>query len=123
MASLPRMRNVCYNAHASCAAEIPLKRGYAEKYIIFAMAIRRPTPLNVNAGTHSGNQTQYPFSNAVPLLGAGTRPYFNPDSPGLQEHRGWTATSSELEESDDEGICAQGEISGKVAIAERMNRF
>lgn len=68
------------------------------------MAFRRPPLLNVNAGSRPGNQTQYPFSNAVPLPGAGARPYFNPDSPGLLEHSGWTATSSELEETDDEGI-------------------
>lgn len=65
------------------------------------MAVRRPTLFNVNTDGQPTNQTQYPFNSAPSLPRGGVGRYFNQDSPDLQEHRGWTETSSE--ETDEEG--------------------
>ena len=65
-----------------------------------SMALRRQLLLNGTTGVQPGNQTRYAFSNSpAPPLTANN---YDPNSPDLHEHDGWTATSGE--ETEDEGI-------------------
>ena len=81
------------------ASAITVLRGSTNE--LLAMALRRQMLLNGTAGVQQGNQTRYAFSNS-PAPPPMTN--FNPDSPDVREHDGWTATSSE--ETDDEGSVA-----------------